>query len=150
MWNTVILNSVVSFTLSPQETYANEVSLPVYIWTSDTHDIHTNAVLSYLFGTENYKGSEESVSSKPKMCEEKCITWSIRTYKLRFCCCYEGVYTERSVVGCLCSFNGETGNSSKCVWRSVFKETITHAEIGFITCSELNLRFFLNKKYGVC
>lgn len=40
----MILNSVFSFTLSPQEMYANEVSLPVYILTSDIHDIHTNAV----------------------------------------------------------------------------------------------------------
>lgn len=70
----MILKSVVSFTLSPQEIYANEVSLPVYILTSDTHDIHTNAVLSYLFGKENYKRSEESVPFKQKMCEEKCVT----------------------------------------------------------------------------
>jgi len=74
MWNTVILNSVISFTPSPKEIYANEVSLPVCILTSDTNDIHTNAVLSYLFGKENYKRSEESVPFKPKMCEEKCIT----------------------------------------------------------------------------
>jgi len=32
MQNTVIFNSVVSFMISPQEMYANEVSLPVYIF----------------------------------------------------------------------------------------------------------------------
>jgi hypothetical protein len=59
----VILNSVVSFTLSPQEMYANEVSFPIYyIFIFDAHYTHMDAVPSYLFDKKIIRDSEESVT----------------------------------------------------------------------------------------
>ena len=56
---------------APGEEY---IYIYIYILTSDTHDTHTDAVLSYLLRKENCKESQESVAFTRTMYEEKCIT----------------------------------------------------------------------------